>query len=103
MWNFFKFKNNQIKKFAFLTLLSICVTFIAITSGNSRQRDVPLYNVTNIADTTPMVHHTTTTHHTTTHQSSTTTHPTTAHQSTTTTHHTTTHHTTKTPVKDSTL
>lgn len=67
------------KKFASLALLSICVTFIVITSGNSRA-GIPLYNVTNITDTTP-VHHTVK-HHTTMHH--------------------TVKHTTKLPVKDST-
>ncbi|MEP6685109.1 MAG: hypothetical protein ABJA35_17680 [Parafilimonas sp.] len=48
------------KKFAFFTLLSICVTAIAITSGNSRQKSISseaLY-ATNVADTTPKAHHT---------------------------------------------
>ncbi|MBV9961037.1 MAG: hypothetical protein JO072_02215 [Parafilimonas sp.] len=48
------------KKFAFFTLLSVCLTAIAITAGNSRTKDVfPLASVTNIADTTPKTHHTT--------------------------------------------
>ena len=48
------------KKFAFFTLLSICLTAIVVTSGNSRQKsDLPLASVTNIADTTPKTHHTT--------------------------------------------
>jgi hypothetical protein len=47
------------KKFAFFTLLSICVTAIAITSGNSQQKSISseVY-ATNIADTTPKAHHT---------------------------------------------
>lgn len=84
------------KKYASISLLSICLTVIAFTSVNSRQSGIPVYNITNIADTTPATHHkiTTTKHHTAT--TSTTTSPATA------THHTTTHHSTKTTLKDST-
>ncbi len=81
------------KKFAFFTLLSICLTAIAITSGNSRQKDVlPSATVTNITDTTPK-----TTHHTTTKKpaSDTAVHKTTTVKKTTTSK-------TKKPVKDST-
>ncbi|MEP6467206.1 MAG: hypothetical protein ABJB05_12930 [Parafilimonas sp.] len=45
------------KKFAFFTLLSICVTAIAITSGNSQAKSISSeFATTNIADTTPMHH-----------------------------------------------
>ena len=48
------------KRFAFFTLLSICLSAIVVTSGNSRQKDVlPSASVTNIADTTPTTHHAT--------------------------------------------
>jgi len=54
------------KKFAFFTLLCICLSAIAVTSGNSRPNESLAYSyVTNIADTAPKKHHTTT-HHTTT-------------------------------------
>ncbi|HEY2725952.1 MAG TPA: hypothetical protein VGI61_02180 [Parafilimonas sp.] len=46
------------KKFAFFTLLSICVTAIAITSGNSQSKSISSTEfATNIADTTPKAHH----------------------------------------------
>ena len=46
------------KKFAFVALLSICVSAIAVTSGNSQQTGMSAAYVTNIADTTPMHHKT---------------------------------------------
>jgi len=50
------------KKFAFFTLLSICLTAIAIVSGNSRPNQALASSyVTNIDDTTPKHHHHTTT------------------------------------------
>jgi len=50
------------KKFAFFTLLCICLSAIAVTSGNSRPNEsLASSYVTNIADTTPKKHHHTTT------------------------------------------
>lgn len=46
------------KKFAFITLLCISVTAIAVTSGNSQKSDVYSASFTNIADTTPKTHKT---------------------------------------------
>ena len=46
------------KKFAFVTLLSICVSAIAVTSGNSQGAGMSSDYITNISDTTPTQHKT---------------------------------------------
>ncbi len=59
------------KKFVFITLLSISVAAIALTSGHSQQNGLLSANFNNIADTTPKMHHTMmkkTTHDSTMHK-----------------------------------